>query len=82
MDTPFIKRIYRIPRAEIGYLRFILEGYDGLAFARTLDRHEALVEVAYPPSRGCDAERLLEALSAECSMTEAAAPPPELYAPI
>ena len=79
MDTPFIKRFYRIPRAEIGYLRFILESYDGLAFVRTLDRHEALVEVAYSPALSEDAEGLLEALASECSMAETAAPSPELY---
>lgn len=82
MDTSFIKRFYRISRAEIGYLRFILESYDGLAFVRTLDRHEALVEVAFPPSLRIDAECLLEALTAECSMTETVAPAPELYVPL
>ena len=82
MDTPFIKRFYRIPRAEIGYLRFILESYDGLAFVRTLDRREALVEVAYPPSRRFDAEDLLGALAEECSLTETVAPEPEFYPPL
>ncbi len=45
---PFTKKYFRLPREQIGFLRFILESYDGLAFARTLDSRLALVEVAYP----------------------------------
>jgi Domain of unknown function (DUF4911) len=72
----FDKRYFQLPRAEIGYLRFILESYDGLAFVRTLDSREALVEIAFHPSRREDAELLLTALVDECSM--AVAPMPEV----
>lgn len=72
-DT-FSKRYFEIPRAEIGHLRFILESYDGLAFARTLDNQLALVEIAYSPSRREDVERLLNALVAEAGLQEVAAP--------
>ncbi len=71
----FVKRHFLMPRAEIGYLRFVLESYDGLAFVRTLDRGAALVEIAYPASRRADAEELLVALAEECAMLPA--PPPE-----
>ena len=70
----FSKRYFQMPRAEIGHLRFILESYDGLAFARTLDRQLALVEIAYPPSRVRDVETLLDALRKEVGMQEVAAP--------
>jgi len=70
----FSKRYFQMPRAEIGHLRFILESYDGLAFARTLDRQLALVEIAYPPSRVRDVEKLLDALSKEVGLQEVAAP--------
>ena len=70
----FNKRYFQIPRAEIGQLRFILESYDGLAFARTLDNRTALVEIAYPPSRDRAVEPLLKALSAEVGLQEVAAP--------
>lgn len=71
----FEKRHFLVPRAEIGYLRFILESYDGLAFVRTLDSREALVEIAFPRSRRQDAEALLAALADECAMQRM--PPPE-----
>jgi hypothetical protein len=82
MSTPFVKRYYQVPRAEIGYLRFILESYDGLIFMRTLDPHTALIEVAHPLSRRPDAEALLLALASEVSMDEVPAPLPENYPPL
>ncbi len=69
-----LKAYYSLPRRQIGYLRFMLESYDGLAFVRTLDSRQALVEIAYPASRREDAEALLAALVIECTMT-ATVPP-------
>ncbi len=74
MAMIFEKRCFRLPRARIAYLRFILEGYDGLAFARTLDPRTALVEVAYSPSRRADVEALLAALAEEFPLVEVAPP--------
>ena len=79
-DKEFSKRYFQIPRAEIGHLRFILESYDGLAFARTLDNQLALVEIAYPPSRSHDVEPLLNALAEEFSLQEV--PSPEEVLPL
>lgn len=70
----FKKRYFVLPRAEIGHLRFILESYDGLAFARTLDSRQALVEIAYPLNRSADAEELIKALAEEISLQEAPTP--------
>jgi hypothetical protein len=72
--TEFKKRYFELPRAEIGHLRFILESYDGLAFARTLDKKIALVEIAYSNSRAADAEVLLKALVREVGLQEVAVP--------
>ena len=81
MDAqPFTKRYYRLPRAEIGYLRFILESYDGLAFARTLDNRQALVEIACPASRIKDVVALLGQLVSEANLREV--PPPDDILPL
>jgi len=76
------KKYYLLPKSEIAYLRFTLESYDGLAFVRTLDPAQALVEIAYPPSRRQDAERLLAELQKEAGMTETVAPAAEDYIPL
>lgn len=78
----FIQRVFRMPPAEIGYLRFLLESYDGLGFVRTLDGRQALVEIAFSPSRRQDAEALLSALAAECAMAEVSALPPDEFPPL
>lgn len=82
MNHPFVKRCFRVDRSQIAYLRFILEGYDGLVFLRTLDPRAALVEAAYAPSSRRDAEALLAALVDECTMSEAPWPPAEHYPPM
>jgi hypothetical protein len=82
MSDSFVKRCFRLDRASIAYLRFILEGYDGLVFLRTLDPRAALVEVAYPASCRADAESLLAALVAECTMSESPWPPAGHYPPL
>ena len=46
-------RIYfRIDRRQIHYLKFILEGYDGMAVMRTLDSQAGLVVIHVAP--GCE----------------------------
>jgi len=70
----FIKRYFQLPRAEIGQLRFILESYDGLAFARTLDSRTGLVEIAWPPSRTDDVDALLRTLCDELGLREVPVP--------
>jgi hypothetical protein len=82
MTEIFTRCCFLIPRAEISYLRFILESYDGLAFMRTLDPASGLVEVAFSPSRALDVEPLLSALAEEFPMTEAPIPAPGIFPPM
>ena len=49
-----VNRYYRIDRKEIHYLRFILEGYGGVAVMRTLDPQKGLVVLHVGP--GCEEE--------------------------
>lgn len=54
MPNATIKRYYRIDRRAIHYLKFILEGYDGVAVMKTLDPQEGLVVLHIGP--GCERE--------------------------
>jgi hypothetical protein len=80
--TVFVKRYFHLSRSRIAYLRFILESYDGLAFVRTLDSREAVVEIGYPQLRSKDAEELLKALETEIDMTELPEIPRDIYQPL
>ena len=55
------RHVFRVDRREINYLRVTMESYDGMAVVRTLDPHEALIEVLVSP--GCEG-LFLELLSA------------------
>jgi len=68
------KLYYSVSRKDIGYLRFILESYDGLLFMRTIDAKAGLIEVGYHPSRRHDALDLLRSLTDEVKMAQTEPP--------
>ncbi|MDH3328279.1 MAG: DUF4911 domain-containing protein [Desulfobulbaceae bacterium] len=51
--------------AKIWYLKFLLEGYDGLALLTTIDRNKGLVRLAVPRPRYTEVMLLLENLAGE-----------------
>ncbi|MFP3870706.1 MAG: DUF4911 domain-containing protein [Syntrophobacteria bacterium] len=59
---------YRVDPYEIHYLKFILEGYEGVATLTTLDSRAGLVRLAVPP--GCEGtvEALMEAVGQEVEL--------------
>ena len=54
-----IKRVFRVNRRDINYLRWTVESYDGMAVVRTLDSHAAFIEIMISP--GCE-DQVLELL--------------------
>jgi hypothetical protein len=50
MET--IRHIVRVDRREINYLSVIIASYDGMALVKTIDPHEALIELRISP--GCE----------------------------
>ena len=46
------RRIFRVDRREINYLRVTIESYDGMGVVRTIDPQVALIEVQASP--GCE----------------------------
>jgi hypothetical protein len=51
MPKTTVKRYYRVDRGQIHFLKFVLEGYDGIAVLRTIDPEEGLVVLQIGP--GC-----------------------------
>lgn len=64
----FCRRRYRLAPARIGMLRFLVEGYDGTLFLRTIEAATAVVELSWSESCTADASAILAALSAELEM--------------
>jgi hypothetical protein len=55
----------RVDRREIGYVRFIIEGCDGLAVMTTVDRSAGWVRLSVAAGREAEVERLLADLAGE-----------------
>jgi len=47
-------RVYHCRRADIAFMRFVLEACDGIGFLRTIDPTQARVALHVPP--GCEKE--------------------------
>ena len=54
-----------LKRSDISYVKFILEGYDGLGILTTKDRFAAKAIVTYPMSRKHTLTKLIDALVRE-----------------
>ncbi len=59
----------RISPARIALLRFIFEGYDGLAVVSTVDPREGIVRVWFPATSGLDVVNLLNELAGKIKKT-------------
>ena len=56
-------------RRRVGFLRFLLEGYEGLATARTVDRRASILELEVPAERLPELDELLAAVREQLGLT-------------
>ena len=63
MDT--ISLLIQIPPQEIAYLSFVLESYEGIVIARTLDPKKGLVELMISPHFQVEMDAILLDLTRE-----------------
>ena len=61
-------RYFRVPLDQIGYVRMIVEGYDGLAAVRSLSGDRAEIEWLIGEGLEDEADRLAEHLRAETGL--------------
>jgi len=60
----------RVPRAEIGYVKFIFESYEDVAVTRTLDRRAATLALLVAPDFLPQARAIVAALADEMPCRE------------
>lgn len=65
-----ITKKLRLERKDIAYLKFILEGYEGIALATTIDNNESIIQLTIVPDFESDVEMLLAALKKEIDFSE------------
>lgn len=63
-------RFFRVARSQHAYLTFILESYEGLCTASTVDNAHGIVRIIAPEGRATELEGLLTALQTEIEMHE------------
>ena len=69
MET--LKKYYRVDRHKIGFLRFILEAYDGIAVFTTIDPFSGMIELQISPGCEEDVEMLLKELKSDIMIDQA-----------
>ena len=57
-----IKKYFRVDRRKIHLIRFILEGYEGIATLTTIDPHRGIVCLNIPPGCEDDVETVIQDL--------------------
>ena len=67
-----IERYYRIQRRDVSYIKFILEGYEGLALVTTVDRYDSIIKVLIAPDFVDEAAGIITALKDEIDFEEIA----------
>ena len=67
-------RFFRVPLGEIGYVRAIVEGYDGLAIVRAPDPKRGEIEWLIGDGMQAEADALIARLAREARLIEIARP--------
>ena len=68
MDT--ISLVIQIPPEEIAFLSFILESYEGVAIARTVDPQQGIVELMVAPDYQEEIREILKDLNQQFPIEE------------
>jgi hypothetical protein len=67
-------RFFRVPLGEIGYVRAIVEGYDGLAVVRAPDAKRGEIEWLIGEGLEEEADAVVRRLERECGLIEITRP--------
>jgi hypothetical protein len=72
-----IKQHYRVDRREIAFIKFIFEGYDGMAMMKTMDPAKGIITFHIPP--GCEkhVKAILQDLKKNITMQALVTIPPK-----
>jgi hypothetical protein len=70
-DEPdYVRRRFRVSREHVGYVRMIVEAYDGLAVVVTPDPAVGIIEWWIAPGREDEARTLADALERRIGLTD------------
>jgi hypothetical protein len=76
-----LRTYLRVERKQIAYLKFILEGYDGLAVMSTVDRAAGVIMLDIGPGCEADVDLILQDLRREIRIEPLREPPSDRKRP-
>jgi hypothetical protein len=65
-----LARFFRLTPADLAYVKFTLEAYEGLVVMHTLDGTQGLIEIIYPCDLASTVDDLLASLGRELDLLE------------
>jgi hypothetical protein len=69
-NITLLEKYFKINRKDISYLKFVLEGYEGLALVTTVARYDSVVKVVIPPDFVFEVNNIVSALKEEIDFEE------------
>jgi len=70
MSNKIVKKVLKLKRKDIAYIKFLFEGYEGLGIVTTIDKSKALIEISMMPDFVSDINEILDALRGEITFQE------------
>ena len=70
MPDQIVKKILKLDRKDISYIKFLFEGYEDLCTITTVDKNEAVIALTILPDFVSDVNRILDALREEVDFQE------------
>lgn len=70
MSHKIVKKVLKLKRKDIAYVKFLFEGYEGLGIVTTIDNSEAVIEISMMPDFVSDINEILDALREEIMFQE------------
>jgi hypothetical protein len=70
MSNKIVKKVLKLKRKDISYIKFLFEGYEGLGIVTTIDKSKPLIEISMMPDFVCDINNILDALREEIIFQE------------
>lgn len=70
MSNKIVKKVLKLKRKDISYIKFLFEGYEGLGIVTTIDKSKSLIEILMMPDFVSDINEILDALRNEILFQE------------
>ena len=70
MTDKIVKKVLKLKRKDIAYIKFLFEGYEGLGIVTTIDNRKSLVELSIMPDYINDVIGILDSIQNEIKFQE------------